>query len=132
MNTRARDCTYCGSVEGVPHSDNCPYKSEPDEMKDNDVPEVIYAYKTNDPKYKYYSNDPNAWSGDNIKYILADTSISDADVLEAVSLACDDLRERHKAQLVELEKRLIDELPRGQSHRVAIERYISKTFKEVV
>ena len=105
-------------------------------MKDNDMPEVIYAGVIPNNQLHLGENG-NTWDDcDNgegySKYILADTSISDADVLEAVSLACDDLRERHKAQFQELEKRLIDELPRGQSHRVAIERYISKTFKEVV
>jgi len=67
-------------------------------------PEEVYL-AINDPDLEHSHRANAHWS---VKYLLADTSISDADVLEAVSLACDDLRERHKAQLQELEKQLID------------------------
>jgi len=96
-------------------------------MKDNDMPEVIYAYKTNDPKYKYYSNDPNAWGGDNIKYILADTSISKQMSVTLINQARKEEQDKHKARFQELEKDLLMNIKGTDGRQI-----IREAFKEVV
>jgi len=123
-------------------------------MKDNDLPEVAYLWKHNgiwlwgvEDELKYASH----------KYILADTSISKQMAVTLINQArkeeqdktakacvksynnaLEDADKRHKAQLQELEKRLINDasaISNKSKNRYMQDRFlniIQEAFKEVV
>jgi len=81
-------------------------------MKDNDTPEVKQPEEVylaiNDPDLEHSHRANAHWS---VKYLLADTSISKADHDKTIAMMNFILLEKdklYKAQLVELQKQLID------------------------
>jgi len=108
-------------------------------MKDNDMPEVIYA---NSRIIKQEILESKI--GGDFKYILADTSISRAEHEELYNIMTtahrdqiNDIHKRHEAQLKELENRSIEVVNyemrlEGSFIRDRIIDNLTKAFKEVV
>jgi len=82
---------------------------------------VIYATKSENSDRGLWGNWWKNYTEGSVKYILADNSISKQMSVTLINQARKEDQDKHKAQLQELEKRLIDEMNEWKSTKDDIE-----------